>query len=311
MLKLVLLGAGSHCQGNHLPSLARYVTEHPGEVALAGLCDLRREHAETMARKYGFARVYTDLEKMLEKERPDGCVAITPIPITAEIAARVIRAGVPLVMEKPPGETPEQAREIVELVAETGARVMVSMNRRFDPGLRAALDWKGDRPVEYLRGTIVRHNRREEIFVEGTAIHPLDAMREIAGDVADHSVQEREVDGVRWFTVHLTFRSGAIGVLEVLPTAGSVAESYEMFGSDYRAFVQAGGIDAGVVRCWQDGQLVVEEEPTRDQPDFVQNGAYDETVEFISALKENRPPHPSPAEVLQTVELCHRIAGTG
>ena len=120
----------------------------------------------------------------------------------------------------------------------------------------------------------------------------------------------REVDGIRWFTVHLTFQSGTIGVLEVLPTAGSVAESYEMFGPEYRMLVQAGGIDAGRVRCWENGRLVVEEAPARDLPDFVQNGAYDETVEFISALREDRPPHPSPAEVLQTVELCHRIAGT-
>ena len=135
-------------------------------------------------------------------------------------------------------------------------------------------------------------------------------MRKIAGDVEDHSVQVREVGGVRWFTVHLAFRSGAIGVLEVLPTAGSVAESYELFGPDYRAFVRAGGIDAGEVRCWEDGRLVVEEEPARDAPGFVKNGAYDETTEFIAALKEDRHPHPSPVEVLQTVELCHQIAGT-
>jgi len=56
MLKIVLLGAGSHSQENHLPALARYVAEHPGEVELAGLCDLRREHAEMMAHHYGFAR---------------------------------------------------------------------------------------------------------------------------------------------------------------------------------------------------------------------------------------------------------------
>ena len=309
MLKLVLLGAGNHSQGNHLPSLARYVSEHPGEVELAGLCDLRKEHAEAMAERYGFARVYTDLENMLSGERPDGCIAVTPIPVTAGIATQVIRSGVPLLMEKPPGATLDEAREIVDLVEKTGARVMVSMNRRFDPGLGAALKWRAGRPVEYLRGTIIRNGRREENFVEGTAIHPLDAMRKIAGDVADHSVQMREVDGIRWFVVHLTFESGTLGVLEVLPTAGSVAESYEMFGPDYRAIVRAGGIDLGTVRCWENGRLEVEDEPARDMSGFVKNGTYDETTEFISALKENRVPHPTPAEVLQTVELCHRIAG--
>jgi predicted dehydrogenase len=64
-------------------------------------------------------------------------------PATKEIAARMIRAAIPLLMEKPPGATPDEAREIVELVKGTGAWVMVSMNRRFDPALRAALDWWG------------------------------------------------------------------------------------------------------------------------------------------------------------------------
>ena len=37
MIKLVVLGAGNHSRRNHLPALARYVDEHPGEVELAEL----------------------------------------------------------------------------------------------------------------------------------------------------------------------------------------------------------------------------------------------------------------------------------
>ena len=307
MSKLVLLGAGNHSQGNHLPALARYVSQHPGEVELAGLCDLRREHAQEMAARYGFARVYVDLQEMLRVEQPDGCIAVTPIPVTAQIAEQVIRAGVPLLMEKPPGATVDEARGIADLVRETGARVMVSMNRRFDPALRAALAWWGDRPVEYLRGTIVRIDRREAEFTYGTAIHPLDTIREIAGDVCGYSANVRQVDGVRWFVVQMAFEGGLLGVLEVLPTAGSMAESYEMFGAGIRSLVRVGGPDSGEVRCWEGGRLAVEEEPARGMPAYVRNGAYDETTEFISALRENRAPRPSPAEVLQSVELCHRI----
>ena len=59
--------------------------------------------------------------------------------------------------------------------------------------------------------------------------------------------------------------------------------------------------------CWKDGRVVVEDEPARGMPEFIRNGTYAETVEFIAAFKENRAPHPSPAEVLQSVELCHNI----
>jgi predicted dehydrogenase len=307
MIKLVVVGAGSHSAGNHLPSLARYAALHPGQIELAGLCDLRRAHAETMAERFGFSRVYVDLDEMLRAEQPDGCVAVTPIPLTAEIATRVIEAGVTLLMEKPPGATAEEARQIVQLVERTKARVMVSMNRRHDPALRAALRWWGERPIQYVRGTIARVDRREPEFVYGTAIHPLDAMREIAGDVESWDAEVRRVDGVRWFLIRLAFKRGAAGVLEVLPTAGCMVESYEVYGAGGRAAVRVGGSDTGEVRCWQGGALELEDVPARGEPTYVCNGAYDESVEFIASLREDRAPHPSPAQVLQSVELCEQI----
>ena len=307
MIKLVVLGAGSHSRRNHLPALARYVAEHPGEIELAGLCDLNEELATEMANRYGFARVYIDLDEMLRTEQPDGCVAITPVPATKEIAARVIRAEIPLLMEKPPGATLDEAQEIVDLVQEAGAWVMVSMNRRFDPALRAVMDWWGERPIVYLRGRIVRDSRREPDFMYGTAIHPLDTMRAIAGDVQEYSVDERLVDGVRWYVIRFVFESGTLGTLEVLPTAGSLGESYEFAGDGMRALAGAGDTDSGMARCWEDGELVVESHPSRDVPSFVRNGTYAETCAFVSALQAEGALHPSPAEVLQTVELCQAI----
>ena len=149
-----------------------------------------------MADRYGFARVYDDLDRMMVSEDLDGLVAITPIPVTVSVARRAIEAGLPLLMEKPPGATLEEARGLAALAVAAEAQVMVSMNRRFDPALRAALDWWGDRPIEVIRGTICRVNRRELEFIYGTAIHPMDAMRSIAGDVAAHEVSARLVDGV-------------------------------------------------------------------------------------------------------------------
>jgi predicted dehydrogenase len=308
MVRLVLLGAGSHSQGNHLPALARYVSEHPGQVSLVAVCDLDRRRAEEAAMRFGFERAYADLDEMLRAERPDGCVAITPIPVTAQVAEQVARHGVSLLMEKPPGATVQEARRIVDLAEETGARVMVSMNRRFDPALREALAWWGNRPVQYVRGSILRVARREPEFILGTAIHPLDAMRYIAGDVRAAQAEVREVDGVRWYVIRLAFEGGAMGVLEVMPTAGCGAESYELLGAGCRALAGAGDQGSGQVRCWQGGELVVDSDPTAGLPSFIRNGTYAETAEFLSALWEDRFPHPSPAEVLRSVELCHRVA---
>ena len=55
-----------------------------------------------------------------------------------------------------------------------------------------------------------------------------------------------------WYVVSLRFESGASGRIEVLPTAGMVEESYELFGEGFRARVVAGSgrttFSAGLAR---------------------------------------------------------------
>jgi len=307
-LKIALLGAGSHSRINHLPSLAKYRDEHPDTIELAALCDLREEHAKEVAAEFGFAKVYTDLTEMLETEQPDACAAITPIPITLEISTKLMRAGMPVLIEKPPGDTVAEAREICDVAESTGTPAMVSMNRRFDPALTAANAWRGDRPLEYLRGTIVRHNRREPEFIRGTAIHPMDAMRSVGGDITEWTLRMRTVSGIRWYFVDILFESGTHGLLEVTPTAGSVAEYYELFGADYRALASAGDSSAGEVTCYESNELKSHDRLPDDTPRFVRNGTYAEMTAFIEAVRDKKPLYPSPKQVLQSVEICHAIA---
>jgi len=307
MLKIVLLGAGQHSQRFHLPALACYVSHYPGDIELTALCDLRQEHATAVAARFGFARVYTDLDEMLAKERPDGCIAITPWEATAPLAIRLIRTGIPLLMEKPMAVTLEEARAIVALAEKHRARVMVSMNRRFAPSICSLQACKPDRPLSYLRASIVRNARTESYFWT-TAMHPIDTMRHLAGDVREHSVEVRSVAGVNWYFLHCVFESGAIGLLEAMPTAGMDEESYELHGANYRALARWGG----AVQCWENGKQVFAEHPvTQDEPECVANGTYGETVEFISSLKENRCPQSSLLDVMPSMELALSMHAAG
>ena len=307
MLKIVVLGAGEHSTRLHLPALARYVSLCPGEVELAALCDLRRDHAVEMAARFGFSRIYTDVDEMLTKERPDGFIAITPWEITADITRRAIAAGIPVLMEKPIAQTIAQAKQLVALAEKARARVMVSMNRRFAPSICALLACKPDRPLSYLRASIIRICRTESCFWT-TAIHPIDTMRHIAGDVNTHSVEVRSVDGTNWYFMRLVFASGAMGMLEVIPTAGMQEESYELYGANYRAVATLG---VGT-QCWEHGKRIFFEQPAKPtEPECIANGTYGETVEFISALKEKRAPRASMAEVLQSMELSLSMHAAG
>lgn len=307
MIRIGVIGGGAHSRSTHLPALAEYAARHPAELQLAAFCDLRPDVRDMAAHTYGFARCYDTVEALLAANVMDGCVAVTPVAVTAGIARKVIEAGVWLLMEKPPGATVEEATALCAFADRAPSRVMVSMNRRFDPAVSAACAQMGDAPPRYVRATLARVRRRESTFITDTGIHALDTLRKIAGDVRDMAVRTRIVDGASWYGVDLEFTSGALGRLDVLPTAGYVAESYEVFGAGYRILARAGANDGGDITVCREGRVVLHDEPARGLPVFVQNGTYAETVEFITAIKENRPPHPAPSEVLQSVVLCHAI----
>lgn len=307
MIRIVAIGAGAHSRENHLPALARYNREHPGVISLAALCDLCPDRAESMSRQFGFHHWYTDIDQMLDRESPDACIAVTPVPKTAEIVLPRLDANLPLLMEKPPGATLEQAAAINEKATLSGLPVMVSMNRRFAPVIAFARSALNGRRLESISGSMLRTGRVEPEFFYGTGIHAIDTMRHLAGDLASHSARSKSVQGVRWYSVEMDFVGGARGHLEVQPTCGCVSERYELRGDDFRILARFMGDDSGTVTVWEGGRA----ETTNLQADpslsFVENGTYAETAAFITAIRENRPPHPSPESVLQSVEVCATI----
>jgi predicted dehydrogenase len=261
-----------------------------------------------MAKQFGFDHVYTDFRAMLDKEKPDGCVAVTPVPITAEVAVAVMRMGVPLLMEKPPGATLEEARRVCAVAEETGARVMVSLNRRFHPAIRAMLTWLGERPLAYVRAAFIRHRRGEPRFYVDTVVHAIDTLRLIAGEVENFTVTARTMEQARWAVSQFSFVSGALATLEVFPDSGHLVEAYELFGQGYHVRATVRGAGAGETTAWEGDRLAWRKRLTDDAPRFVVNGTYDETAAFIASIKGERPFGPTPGEVLRSVEISHEIA---
>jgi predicted dehydrogenase len=244
---------------------------------------------------------------MLENEEPDGCIAVTPVPITAEVAVTIMQMGVSLLMEKPPGASLEQARHVCAVVEETSARVMVSLNRRFHPAIRAALTWFGERSLAYVRAPFIRDRRGEPRFYIDTVVHAVDTLRFIAGEIESLTITSRKMEQVRWAIIQLNFASGVLATLEVQPDAGHLVEAYELFGQGHHVRATARGAGAGDAIAWEGDRIVWSESPASDTPRFVVNGTYDETVAFISSLKGERPFGPAPVDVLRSVEISHEI----
>ena len=311
MLRLALLGCGEHSRLSHAAPLARYAELHPGEIELVAACDLNPERASEFCREFGFARAYTDAEAMLAAEQIDGCVSIMPIERIVDVSLMLLERKVPCVIEKPLGNSREQAQLLASVARATGTPHMVSVNRRFMPYLNQAISWaRRIGPLQYVRATQVRHARNETGFIWETTIHALDALRYAVGEIRDFNTEVlRQFElSAPWYRISLRFENGITGQIEVLPTSGMVEESYELFGEGFRARVTAGAGPQRSLRCWRRGQLELEKYSTDDEPEDLRNGAYEEVVEFVRALQTGTPPRPSVADILPSALICFSIA---
>ena len=229
-MKLCQVGCGEHARVAHGPSQARCARERE-DLVLAGCCDLDAARAESFRRDFGYGRAYTDPAAMLEAERPDAVVVVVPVERTVAVGSLVLERGLPLLLEKPPGETVAEVDRLIA-AAERGGRTVphqVAFNRRFAPlvrELRRRIEEAG--PLQHLHYEMTRVERRDPDF-STTAIHGLDAVRYLAGcDYAEARFRYREMPelgrGVANILVDAVMASGATAHLAFCPVAGVLVE---------------------------------------------------------------------------------------
>jgi predicted dehydrogenase len=308
VIRIALAGCGEHSRTSHAAPLARYAAAHPDEIELAAACDLNLEKAIEFCRSFGFSRDYNDLDQMLEAEKLDACVSVMPMEKIVEVGIKLLERQIPCVIEKPLGTSIAEIERLAEVARETQTPHMVSVNRRFMPYLNQARSWMQERgPLRYVRATQVRHQRSEDDFIWSTAIHVLDALRYVGGEIEQFDFAIPQSDNAAWYLIALKFKSGTTGHVEILPTAGMVEESYELFAEGCRARVTAGSGTQRSLECWQDSKLVTELRSSDDEPEDLRNGSYQEVEEFVSALRTGKHPQPSIEDILPSVRIGFAI----
>jgi predicted dehydrogenase len=248
---------------------------------------------------------------MLDVEKPNACVSVMPMEKIGEVGIKLLRRGIPCVLEKPLGTSLVEIERLARVARETQTPHMVSVNRRFMPYLNQARSWMQQHgPLRYVRASQVRHRRSEPDFIWSTAIHVIDALRHIAGDVEgfDVTLSPAGIGEAAWYVIALRFESGATGQVEILPTAGMVEESYELFGEGCRARVTAGSGTQRSLECWVDGEQVIVSRATEDEPEDLRNGAYQEVEEFVRALQIGSRPQPCIDDILPSARISFAIA---
>lgn len=311
MIRIALVGCGEHSRGSHAAPLARFAATHPNEITLVAACDLNGEKASEFCRSFGFAQAYEDLDRMLEVEKPDACVSVMPMEKIGEVGIKLLQRRIPCVIEKPLGTSLAAIERLAVVARETQTPHMVSVNRRFMPYLNQARSWMHQHgPLRYVRASQIRHQRSEPDFIWSTAIHVIDALRYIAGEIQkfDVTVPRALTSKATWYVISLGFESGTTGQVEILPTVGMIEELYELFGEGCRARVTAGSGTQRSLECWKDGRQVIASRTTEDEPEDLRNGAYQEVEEFVRALRIGTHPQPSIDDILPSARISFAIA---
>lgn len=308
MIRIGVLGAGSHSSSNHGPSLEEYARRHPGEVELAAVCDLDEGRAREYAERFSFAAVYTDLDRMLTEADLDGVVAITAMDHTEELAGRILSAGMPLVIEKPPGVGIEGARRLLAAARDTGTHHMVSLNRRFSPAMVRAHEWlaRGERQVRLIISRMVRHRRTEPFFVRDTGIHSIDAVLSAMALPRAVRPHEHGLEGseARLFEARVTDVHGVIALFAIAPDSGVREETMELLGRGFRVDVD---FQNGAFTAWEGDRQVAHWEAPPEMEEFEICGCLDETAAFVASLQGRHPWGPTMEEAAISVEVAVAI----
>jgi predicted dehydrogenase len=243
-LKVAIVGVGN------IGSIhARIYAERP-ETEIVAVCDIIQEKSDKAAEKYGCQGFYSvqdmlasgiqiDMASMATAGVENGGDHYTP---TMEL----LRAGIPVLGEKPISNDLNKAKEMVALAKEKNLRYGVNLNHRFTPAALRAKEWvQAGRlgEINIINMTMWINNPNESSpHFHMRALHPhsLDVMRYFAGSEVK-KVQAFFKKGLGrkiWSNVqvNLLYENGIIGHLTGSYDAGGSygLETLEVVGSDAR-----------------------------------------------------------------------------
>ncbi len=231
MMRLGVIGAGN-ISGAHI-KVAPLIADQVKIVALAdpALAPLARQSA-----RFHIDRIYSNIDEMLAADDIDGVVICTPHHTHAKLAIAAAKTGKHVLVEKPMACSADECHAMIDAADCAGVRLMVGQCQRYDPayrGLRRAVH-AGE--LGCIRAARIETMQNAAAFVPAghwyrdgslagggivisVAIHKIDLLRYLIGDVVRVNAQCRTIDpafinGAEDLAVAtLEFASGAIGQL--------------------------------------------------------------------------------------------------
>ncbi len=126
-----IVGCGGIVQNTHLPAYRAF------GYNVVGACDISQQALDRVKDKFGISFVTTQIDALLERDD----VHIIDLAVHASqrrpLVEKIVKAGKPILSQKPFALTVEDAQYMVDLCAEAGVPLMINQQARWAPSHRA------------------------------------------------------------------------------------------------------------------------------------------------------------------------------
>ena len=271
-----------------------------------GITDVYKEHLPALCEELGIEKIYDSYVEMLEDKDIDAVLVCSSTDTHADIAIAAAKAGKHVFCEKPVDLTPEKVQAVIDTVKETGVKLQVGFNRRFDHNFATIKNMINNGKVGDVE--VIKITSRDPeppsaeyaavsggMFVDMT-IHDFDMARFMAGSpitevyanatcLVDPAIGEAgDVDTA---VINLKFANGAVGVIDNSRRAAyGYDQRIEVFGSKGAA-VASNDTPTNVVFMGDEG--VVADKPLYFFLERYMQSFRDEMLQFVEAVIEDKP----------------------
>lgn len=311
---IAVIGAGIHAETNIFPSLANHLLADVDKVAV---CDLDQGKARRMAAICGCGKTYTDYRQMIETEHPDGIIVCLNASLHPKVVVDCLERGVPVLVEKAPAATVEQAREMWNASKRTGKIVMIAHQKRHGTAYRKAKEI-----VSNVRefGRIVQIEAKMHgmprfpnnfCCLMEWQIHNIDLIRWFGGDISSIKVQS-QVHGENRaaLTMALKFTNEAVGLLGwgTYGGPGPYCERLEIISDQGQGVIVENAYDVTCYNESRGNQWRPDWNPNLGNQSQVLLGYVGEIQHFIKCVQKGAVPSSSIEDGVKNLEAIFEIA---
>ncbi len=130
-LELAVVGCGE------IAGYAALVSKLIPQIRLAACCDVNSHRAQAFARRHGIRQVFANYADLLAQGSFQALYLAVPHDLHSPMILQAVRAGIPVLTEKPLARSLSEGVQIVEMAAQRGVKVGVNYQYRYDSGCYA------------------------------------------------------------------------------------------------------------------------------------------------------------------------------